>query len=102
METGASPERAPAAGSGGGAGANYLGTAWDVVCGQAASVSDLAEFLNEVKDSPELRAGATLRTLSRLRSELERMPEDAGLDDPVVIKLRDAVLLMSQMLARLR
>jgi len=77
-------------------------TAWDCLCGQGQSLSDLREFLQELQDTPELRAGATLRTLTRIRWELERTPENARLNDPIVIMLRDAAVLMSQMLSRVR
>ena len=99
---GGGAERAPAAGFGGGTGANYLATAWDVICGQPQCCNDLSDFLAEVQDSPQLRAGATLRALTRMRTELERIPESSGLSDPVVITLQDASLLVTQLLSRLR
>jgi hypothetical protein len=77
-------------------------TAWDCLCGQGQSLSDLREFLQELQDTPELRAGAMLRTLTRIRWELERTPESARLNAPIAITLRDAAVLMSQMLSRLR
>ncbi len=77
-------------------------SAWDAVCGQGRSLSHLREFLEELQSTPELRAGATLRTLTRLRSELERTPEGANLNDPVVITLRDAAVVMTQLMSRLR
>ena len=40
--------------------------------------------------------------LARLRSELDRTPEGANLNGPIAITLRDAPVLMSQMLSRLR
>ncbi len=79
-----------------------IATAWDCLCGQGQSLSDLREFLEELQSTPELRAGATLRTLTRIRWELERTPESARLNDPIAITLRDAAVLMSQMLSRLR
>ena len=99
---GGGAERAPAAGLGGGTGTTHLATAWDVICGQSQCCNDLADFLAEVQDSPQLRAGATLRALTRMRTELERIPESSGLTDPVVITLQDAALLMNQVLSRLR
>ncbi len=77
-------------------------TAWDCLCGQGQSLSDLREFLQELRDTPEPWAGATLRTLTRIRWELERTPESARLNDRIAITLRDAAVLMSQMLSRLR
>lgn len=102
LARGGGAERAPAAGLGGGTGTTHLATAWDVICGQAQCCNDLADFLAEVQDSPQLRAGATLRALTRVRSELERIPESSGLTDPVVITLQDASLLVTQLLSRLR
>ena len=75
---------------------------WDALCGQDRSLSHLREFLEELQSIPELRAGATLRTLTRMRSELERTPEGASLNDPLVITLRDAAVVMTQLMSRLR
>ncbi len=77
-------------------------SAWDALCGQGRSLSHLREFLEELQSTPELRAGATLRTLTRMRSELERTPEGANLNDSVVITLRDAAVVMTQLMSRLR
>ena len=77
-------------------------TAWDCLSGQGQSLSDLSEFLQEPQKTPELRARATLRTLTRIRWELERTSESARLNAPIVVTLRDAAVLMSQMLSRLR
>ena len=77
-------------------------SAWDAVCGQGRSLSHLREFLEELQSTPELRAGATLRTLTRMRSELERTPEGANLNDPIAITLRDAAVVMTQLMSRLR
>jgi len=63
-------------------------SAWDALCGQGRSLSHLRQFLEELQSTPELRAGATLRTLTRLRSELGRTPEGANLNDPLVISQR--------------
>ena len=63
-------------------------SAWDALCGQGRSLSHLRQFLEELQSTPELRAGATLRTLTRLRSELGRTPEGANLNDPLVITQR--------------
>ena len=77
-------------------------SAWDALCGQGRSLSHLREFLEELQSTPELRAGATLRTLTRMRSELERTPERSNLNDPVVINLRDAAVVMTQLMSPLR
>jgi len=60
-------------------------SAWDALSGQGRSLSHLREFLEELQSTPELRAGATLRTLTRVRSGLERTPERASLNDLVVM-----------------
>ncbi|WP_413325938.1 hypothetical protein [Synechococcus sp. MIT S9503] len=82
--------------------AEPFATAWDCLCGQGQSLSDLREFLQELQKIPELRVRAALRTLTRIRWELERTPESARLNDPIAITLRDAAVMMSQMLSRLR
>ena len=65
-------------------------------------VNDLGDFLAKVQDCPQLRAGATLWALVALRTELSRIPETAGLNDPVVIHLKDVAMLATQLLSRLR
>ena len=62
----------------------------------------MREFLKDLQRTPDLWAGATLRTLTRMRSELERTLEGANLNDPVVITLRDAAVVMTQLMSRLR
>ena len=58
-----------------------------------------------VVDGPvfdDLRAAATLRSLSRIRSELEQLPETFGLSDPMVLNAQDVVLLERQLMSLLR
>ena len=45
---------------------------------------------------------AMLRSLGRIREELESMPEQSELDAPVCIQLQDALVLMTQLMSRLR
>ena len=42
------------------------------------------------------------RAVSRLRAELEKVPETCGLSAPVVLKVQDVVLLARQLMQRLR
>ena len=77
-------------------------TAWDCMAGQGELISELRDFLKSLDDSPDLRSAATLRSLSRIRSELERIPETAALGDPVELRLQDVIVLTRQLLSRLR
>ena len=81
---------------------NRVATAWDVLAGRPECVTDLQDFLNDLNESPDLRAAATLRSLTRIRTELERIPEHCELSDPVVLKVQDVVLLARQLMSRLR
>ena len=45
---------------------------------------------------------ATLRSMSRIREEMERMPENSDMGDPVALQLLDVAALMRQILSRLR
>ncbi len=96
-------DRAPveSAGTGGGVGLTHA-TVWDVMAGRAQCVTDLQEYLHDLDEKPDLRAAATLRSLTRIRSELERLPKDCGLSDPVVLKAQDVVLIARQLMSRLR
>ena len=101
---GALQERAPVepAGTGGSAGFINQGTAWDVMSGQGSLMTDLREFLGRLDDDPRLRGSANLRTMSRVREQLERIPEMAGMGDPVELRLQDVLVLMNQLMARMR
>ena len=79
-----------------------VASAWDVLAGQPGCESDLLDYVQQLEGTPELRSAATLRSLDRLRDALERVPESAGLGDPITIRLQDAALFMRQMLSRLR
>lgn len=101
---GGGTERAPVdpAGTGGSAGFTHSSTAWDCMAGKAELISEVQDFLKELDESPDLRAAATLRSLSRIRGELERIPETAALGDPVELRLQDVLVIARQMLSRLR
>ena len=77
-------------------------TAWDSVCGQHEEVTDLSCFLDSLADPPELGGAAFLRAFSRLRDELDRIPEDSELASPVVLNLKDAAVLARWMLHRVQ
>ena len=76
--------------------------AWDAFSGKPECVNDISEFLEELDDNPRLRSSANLRTLSRVRQELERIPESASLSDPIELRLQDVLVLMNQLMARMR
>ena len=78
------------------------GTVWDAFAGRPDYLNDASEFLTELDDNPRLRSSANLRTLSRVRSELERLPEFTDLGDPVELRLQDVLVLMNQLMARMR
>ena len=62
----------------------------------------IGEFLKELDGDPRLRSSANLRTMSRIRGELERIPETAAMGDPVELRLQDVVVLMDQLMRRMR
>jgi hypothetical protein len=79
-----------------------IGTAWDVVAGQAESHSDLRDLLLMLEENPHTRSCALLRAVERARVELSRTPADAGLEDPIELTVRDTALLVRAVLSRLR
>ena len=101
---GGSSERAPEASAAGGgtSGFTNFASAWDCICSQPETLSDLLEFVNELDEKPDLRAAAFLRSVGRLRDEIDRIPEHAPMDSPVVLKLQDAVVLARALLSRFR
>ena len=99
---GSDEDRAPVESAVGGNGFLNHASAWDVLAGQPDCVTDLQDYLKDLDENPDLRAAATLRSMSRLRAELEKVPESCGLGDPVVLRVQDAVLLARQLLSRLR
>ena len=86
----------------GGNGFTNHATAWDALAGQGELISDLRDFLKDIDENPDLRAAATLRTLSRIRAELDRIPETCQLGDPVQLRVQDVLLVMRQLMSRLR
>ena len=103
LPIGAGSVRAPEANhqDGGVTGVTHA-SAWDAICGQPATMSDLLDFLKELDENPDLRAAAFLRSLGRLRDEIDRVPEEAPMDSPVVLKLQDATVLAKALMSRLR
>jgi hypothetical protein len=65
-------------------------------------MTDLNEYLAAMEESPELRSAALLQAMTRLRTELDRIPEHASLNDPVTLTVRDAVLIARRLLTPLR
>ncbi|MAF42267.1 MAG: hypothetical protein CL859_10550, partial [Cyanobium sp. ARS6] len=82
--------------------AHATATVWDAFSGRAECVNEISEFLQMLDDEPRLRSSAMLRTLGRVREELEGLPEQSALDSQVCIRLQDALVLMTQAMQRLR
>jgi hypothetical protein len=78
------------------------GTAWDVVANRGELSCELGDFLKEIRENAEFRSCAALRTMDRLRDQLDRIPEDSALGLEVKISLMDAALLARMILSRLR
>ena len=100
--SGAMAERAPDDSAAGGSGFLNQATVWDVMSGQGSLITDLRDFLGRLDSEPRLRASANLRTMSRVREHLERIPESAAMGDPVELRLQDVLVLMNQLMARMR
>jgi hypothetical protein len=77
-------------------------TVWDVFSGRPECINPSSEFFEQLDEEPRLRSAAMLRSLSRIREELEGMPEQSELDAPVCIQLQDVLVVMTQMMSRLR
>ena len=75
---------------------------WGAFSGRPECSNDSSDFLHELDEEPRLRSAAMLRSLGRIREELEAMPEQSELDAPVCIQLQDALVLMTQLMSRLR
>ena len=75
---------------------------WDAFSGRPECSNDSSDFLQELDQEPRLRSAAMLRSLGRIREELEALPEQSELDAPVCIQLQDILVVMSQMMSRLR
>lgn len=78
------------------------GSAWDAFSGRPECVNAISAFLEQLDDEPRLRSAAMLRTLGRVREQLERTSEQAPLDTQVCIRLQDCLVLMTQLMQRLR
>ncbi|MDA9661481.1 hypothetical protein N9T35_00640 [bacterium] len=96
---------APSTATGGGSFSNAAiraATVWDAFSGRPECINPSSEFLEQLDEEPRLRSAAMLRSLGRIREELEAMPEQSELDAPVCIQLQDALVLMTQLMSRLR
>ena len=54
---------------------NQQSTVWDAFSGRPDCSNDTTDFLEQLDAEPRLRSAAMLRSLGRLREELEAMPE---------------------------
>ena len=82
--------------------ADATATVWDAFAGRPDCANDTTDFLQQLDIEPRLRSAAMLRTLGRVREELEAMPEQSTLDARVCVSLQDALVLMSQVMSRIR
>ena len=82
--------------------ADATATVWDAFAGRPDCANDITDFLQQLDTKPRLRSAAMLRTLGRVREELEAMPEQSALDARVCVSLQDALVLMSQVMSRIR
>ena len=94
---------APSTAIGGGGFTNHeTASVWDAFSGRPECINPSSEFLEQLDEEPRLRSAAMLRSLGRIREELEALPEQSLMDAPVCIQLQDALVLMTQLMARLR
>ena len=77
-------------------------TVWDAFAGRPDCANDTTDFLQQLEIEPRLRSAAMLRTLGRVREGLEAMPEQSALDARVCVSLQDALVLISQVMNRIR
>ena len=63
--------------------ADHSSTVWDSFSGKLEFIKEVSYFLTELDDNPRLRSSANLQILSRVRGELELLPESDDLGDPV-------------------
>ena len=75
---------------------------WDTFAGRPDCANDTTDFLKQLDTEPRLRSAAMPRTLGRVREELEAMPEQSALDARVCVSLQDALVMMSQVVSRIR
>ena len=99
-------ERAPDDSAGGGTGfplePTPTATVWDAFSGRPDCSNDTTDFLEQLDASPRLRSAAMLRSLGRFREALGAMPEQSPLDAQVCVSLSDALVLMTQLMQKLR
>ena len=82
--------------------ADHSSMVWDSFSGKLEFIKEVSDFLTELDDIPRLRSSANLRIFSRVRGELERLPEWADLGDPVELQLPDVLVVRNQLMARMR
>ena len=96
-------ERAPDAHADGGIGfPNQQSTVWDAFSGRPDCSNDTTDFLEQLDAEPRLRSAAMLRSLGRFREVLEALPEQSPLDAQICVSLSDALVLMTQLMQKLR
>lgn len=76
-------------------------TLWDVAVKASPPESEEMAYAEGFGVGSPMHGAMLLRSLDRLRRELERTPADAQMCDPIVIKAGDAVLLARAILKRL-
>ena len=99
-------ERAPDAHADGGIGFPLepapLSTVWDAFSGRPDCSNDTTDFLEQLDAEPRLRSAAMLRSIGRFREVLETLLEQSPLDAQVCVSLSDALVLMTQLMQKLR
>ena len=75
---------------------------WDAFSGRPECTNEASDFLQALDDEPRLRSTAMLRTLGRVREQLEAMPEQSAFDTRVCVSLSDALVQMTQLMQKLR
>ena len=75
---------------------------WDAFSGRPECSNETSDFLQALDDEPRLRSTAMLRTLGRVREQLEAMPEQSAFDARVSVSLSNALVQMTQLMQKLR
>ena len=75
---------------------------WDAFNGRPECINPSSEFLEQLDEEPRLRSSEMLWSLGLIRQEFEAMPAQSELDAPVCIQLQDALVLLTQLMTRLR
>ena len=68
--------------------ADHSSTVCDSFSGKPEFIKEVSDFLTELDDNPRLRSSTNLLILSRVRGELERLPEWADFGNPVELQLQ--------------